>query len=619
MENTDLRGALLEKANALPLTPGVYIMRDAGGKVIYVGKSRKLKNRVSQYFRNGEKSFKTARMVSKVASFDYFLCDTEIEALSLENTLIKQHTPRYNIRLKDAKSYPYIKITDGMYPRLVFTRKRESDKGKYFGPYSGVSVAGTVLRTLQKTLALPTCKRQFPKDIGKERPCLYYQLGQCCGVCTGRVGVEEYGERIRLAADILRGNSAAARRRITAEMSAAAEAEQFERAAALRDTLFSLEKLSQKQRVVASPDAAEDIFGFYRGETLSAMSVFYVREGALIDKTETVFGVDELLDEEESLAAFIYAHYRGRAELPPRVLLSFPLPAEELQALGESLCEMAGRRVQIYTPERGDLRTLCELAVSNAGEFVAAHLRENEKSDKTLVRLAELLALEVLPERIESYDISNFGAEHKTCGMIVWEKGSFKRADYRTFHIKNVEGTDDYASMREALARRFAHLGEGEESFGAMPDLILLDGGRSHVGLVRRLCEEMGVAIPVFGMVKDDYHKTRALCTDSEELSIAGDQAVFTLIYRIQEEVHRFSVERMSAAKRSTLRHSSLEKIPGVGAAKAKILLKHFGGLAAVKGADQKALAAAPGIGPVLADVIYNYFHKSKGREADAE
>ncbi|MBO7342349.1 MAG: GIY-YIG nuclease family protein, partial [Clostridia bacterium] len=262
MSETSRLARLLDKANSLPLSPGVYLMRDESGKVIYVGKSRKLKNRVSQYFRGGDKSYKTARMVSRVAEFDYFLCDTEIEALALENTLIKQYSPRYNIRLKDAKSYPYIKITDELYPRLIFTRSRVADKGRYFGPYSGATVAGSVIRTLNKTLGLPTCKRQFPRDIGRERPCLYYQLGQCCGVCTGGVTPEAYRERIRCAADVLRGNSAATRRRIREEMNVAAENEEFEKAAALRDTLFALENLSEKQKVVASPDTAEDVFGF---------------------------------------------------------------------------------------------------------------------------------------------------------------------------------------------------------------------------------------------------------------------------------------------------------------------------------------------------------------------
>lgn len=609
MTNEETKKKLLEKANGLPLCPGVYLMRDKQGKIIYVGKSRKLKNRVSQYFHNGEKTVKTARMVAGIAAFDYFLCDTEIEALALENTLIKQYTPKYNIRLKDAKSYPYVKITNEAYPRLVFTRQRLSDKGQYFGPYSGVSVAGAVLRSISHLLRLPTCKRQFPRDIGKERPCLYYQLGQCCGVCTGRVSEAEYAPLVRRAAEILRGNTAAVRRELGAEMTRAAEKEQFEKAAVLRDTLSALEKLSQKQKVVAAPDTAEDVFGFYRDDETAAMAVFYVRDGALIDKQETIFSPEELIEEKESLVSYVYDHYRRRSDLPPRVLLSFSLDEEDRFVLSASLSALAGHRVEIHTPERGELRTLCELAVTNAKEKAEKEKIARGTLDDTLVRLGALLHLEAIPDRIESYDISNFGKEHKTCGMIVLTGGKFDKGEYRLFRIREVARTDDYASMREALSRRFDHLKDEKGSFSRLPDLILLDGGKTHVAAIRALAEERGITVPIFGMVKDDFHKTRALCTDAEEISIAKDQAVFSLIYRIQEEVHRFSIRRMSEAKTRTISHSSLESISGVGPAKAKVVLAHFGGLAAVRRADLDALKQAPGIGPTLAETIYRHFH----------
>lgn len=614
MQSEETRRRLLEKAGKLPLTPGVYLMRDGAGKIIYVGKSRKLKNRVSQYFQNSAKNIKTARMVSLVADFDYFLCDTEMEALTLENTLIKQHTPKYNIRLKDAKSYPYLKITNEPYPRILFTRTRASDKAHYFGPYSGVSVAGSVLRTLEKTLRLPTCNRRFPRDIGKERPCLYYRMGQCCGVCTGQISEEEYKNRIALAAEILRGNTAGVRREVRAEMEAAAEAELFEKAAALRDTLFALEKLSEKQTVVASPEVSEDVFGLYRGENIAVMAVFYVRGGALVDKAETVFGENEILTD-EALVSFLYDHYRRRDDVPTKVLLSFPLEDEDAELLTHTLSDIAGRKVTLHTPERGALKTLCELAVSNAGERAASVLREEKKENELLARLASALALEALPERIESYDISNFGAEHKTCGMIVVENGKFRKSDYRTFRIKNVEGTDDYACMREAIERRFSHLDDAQGAFSVLPDLILLDGGVTHVATVRQVLFQMGISVPVFGMVKDDFHKTRALCDEEGEISIARDRALFTFIYGIQEEVHRYSVRRMSGAKEKTLRTSSLEKIPGVGKEKAHALLRHFGGLSGVKNADEDALAGAPGIGAGLAKTIYAYFHGKGGED----
>ncbi|MBE6629843.1 MAG: excinuclease ABC subunit UvrC [Ruminococcaceae bacterium] len=613
MQTQEERKRLLQKANELPLCPGVYIMKNREGRVIYVGKSRKLKNRVSQYFQNSHKGYKTERMVSQVADFEYFLCDTEMEALTLENTLIKQHTPKYNIRLKDAKSYPYIKITAEPYPRLQFTRTRQKDKGRYFGPYSGASVAGGVIRTLEKALGLPTCNRRFPRDIGKERPCLYHQLGQCCAPCTGKVSEEEYAELIQCATEILRGNSAAAEAAVREKMEHAAMEERFEAAAIYRDRLFALQKLSQKQKVVASPDTAEDIFGFYRDDYGAAMVVFYVRGGALLDKYEVVFGNDQITDS-EALISFVFDHYRTRPDIPPRVLLSFEAQDEDVEPLAALLSEAAGRKVQVYPPQRGERKKLCELAVQNAAEKLAATRRETEKNDDAMIRLASLLALEVVPNRIESYDISNFGNEYKTCGMIVWEDGKFARSEYRTFRIRDIEGTDDYASMREALSRRLAHLQDAEGSFAKMPDLILLDGGAAHVGVIRRLLEEMELSIPVFGMVKDDFHKTRALCSEHEEISIATDRALFTVIYRIQEEVHRYSVKRMSDAKRGSLRTSALEKIPGVGSAKAKCLLSHFGGLAPLKRASEEQIAAAPGIGPVLARAVYAHFHK-QGKE----
>ena len=608
------REALLKKANELPFTPGVYIMKNAEGRVIYVGKSRKLKARVSQYFQNSPKAYKTERMCAQVADFDYFLCSTEMEALALENTLIKQYSPRYNIKLKDAKSYPYIKITAEPYPRLRFTRTRAADKAQYFGPYSGSSVVNGVLHTLQKTLKLPTCNRQCPRDIGKERPCLYHQLGQCCAPCTGKVSEADYAELIRLATEILRGNTAEMIRGERGRMEAAAEAELYEKAAAHRDRMFALEKLSQKQKVLAAPDTNEDIFGYYADDYGAAMAVFYVRNGALVDKREYVFGNDEILDE-DSLVSFVFEHYRLREEIPTHVLLSFEVSEEELAPLAELLREAAGHRVQIAQPQRGERRARCELAVKNAGEHLAAIRRESEKSDDALVRLASMLALEVVPSRIESYDISNFGAEHKTCGMIVMVDGKFQKSDYRTFHIKDVEGTDDYASMREAISRRIAHFSDQTGAFSLRPDLILLDGGATHVATVRALLSERGEEIPVFGMVKDEFHKTRALCTEHEEISIAQDRGVFTLIYRIQEEVHRYAIRQMSDAKRKTLRTSSLESISGVGQKKAKLLLSHFGGLAAIKRATREELSNAPGIGPVLAEVIYQHFHAAKEEE----
>ena len=601
---------LLEKANGLPLRPGVYIMKNAAGSVIYVGKSRKLKNRVSQYFQNSEKNIKTANMVRQVKDFDYYVCDTEIEALSLENTLIKQYSPKYNIRLKDAKSYPYIKITDGEFPRLVMTRKRQSDGGKYYGPYSGTATVYSVINTLSAVLGLPTCKRSFPKDIGKERPCLYYQMKKCCGVCTGNVGAEEYSEKIRFASDVLRGNTASVKNELTEKMYEAAESERFEAAARYRDTLAALDRLGQKQKVVAAPGTEHDIIALYNDDVCSCVSVFYIRDGAVSDKSEYVFGKDRIVDE-SNIAAFICELYRVREYIPKSILLSFEMEDEETETVAEYLSGLAERRVNIRTPERGEMKTLCDMVRDNAAEKAKVYRSEAEKDEGVLLRLMELLGLEVYPERIEAYDISNFGHEHITAGMIVSEGGKLKKADYRSFKIKSVtDGTDDYQSMREALSRRLAHLDDEEGSFAALPDLILLDGGRGHVSVVRELLAEMGLDIAVFGMVKDDFHKTRALCTDSEEISIARENSVFVFIYKLQEEVHRFTVSKMSNAKSKTLTKSSLTKIKGIGDAKAKALLKEFGGYAAVKKASVDELCAVKGISRADAENIVEYFMK---------
>ena len=612
MESIDIMARLLEKANTLPMRPGVYIMKNAAGSVIYVGKAKKLKNRVTQYFRNGDKNTKTAMMVSMVRDFEYYLCDTEIEALTLENTLIKQYTPKYNIRLKDAKSYPYIKITNEEYPRLVMTRKRDDDKCKYFGPYSGTSTVFSVINTLSAALGLPTCKRKFPKDIGKERPCLYYQINRCVGVCTGNVGRDEYMQKINHASDILRGKTVGVKRELTEKMLEYADDEKYELAAKCRDTIEALERLSQKQKVVASPGVEYDIIGLHTDDVSSAICVFYIRDGALIDRSEYAFGADSILDE-ENISAFICEHYKVREYIPREILLSFKLDDEERELVANYLSSLCGRKVSLRSPERGDMKTLSDMARDNACERAKIYKMQTEKDESVLYRLAHLLRLESYPERIECYDISNIGKEHITAGMIVTEGTSFKKSDYRYFKIKTVEGkTDDYASMREALSRRFAHLEDDEGSFSEYPDLILLDGGRAHVSVVRAILSDMGIDVPVFGMVKDDYHKTRALCSDSEEISIAKENALFMFIYKLQEEVHRFTVSRMDSAKRKTMTKSTLTNIKGIGESKARALMSHFGSITAIKNADVKELLKVKGISEANAYSIIEYYKKKE-------
>lgn len=612
----DRMSELLRKALELPMTPGVYIMHDSSDRVIYVGKSRHLHDRVSQYFKPTEKNVKTARMVASVAWFEVIHCDTEIEALTLENTLIKQYSPRYNIKLKDAKSYPYIKITKGDYPRLVMSRKRLDDGAGYFGPYSGTATVFSVIALVNKAFGLPSCRRRFPEDIGKTRPCLYYQMGQCCGVCTGNVKKDTYGELIDSAAEILRGNTAKVRKTLEERMLRYAEDEQYEAAAKCRDTISALEKLSQKQKVVASPDTDQDVVNFYSDDFGTVLCLLRIRGGALNDKLEFTIGSDTIADDQAFLS-LLFDHYTVSEDIPARVLLGFDMSDEDRESLSGKLSDMAGKKIPVSVALRGDNRKLCVLAGENARQAAIRIRTETERNGNAAVRLAELLALEVVPDRIEAYDISNIGSEHITAGMIVSEGGKFVKKDYRVFSVKSTDGADDYGSLRETLRRRLSYLVPGAEasgSFAVTPDLILLDGGIQHLSTAYSVMDELGVYVPCAGMVKDDFHKTRALVTSDGEVSIAKEREVFVMIYKIQEEVHRFTVSKMSSAKQKTVRTSSLEKISGIGPAKAKALLAHFGGLAKIRTATAEELRLVKGISTSDAENIRRYFDTEKAK-----
>ncbi len=606
---------LLAKANSLPLRPGVYIMKNASGEVIYVGKSRKLKNRVSQYFQNSQKDRKTAKMVAAVQDFDFFLCDTEMEALTLENVLIKEHYPRYNINLKDSKSYPYIKVTTAEeYPRLVVTRTRAADRAKYFGPYSGASIAYNIVDTLCKTLGIPNCKRSFPRDIGKERPCVYYQIGQCMGTCRKGSGKEEYDAAVSAALRVLGGDFALAKDELEKRMFHYAEQENFEAAAKCRDSIAALEKITERQKVVSSPKAEQDVVALYSDEMCSVISVFYVRGGMLVDKSEFVFSADEILTDAD-IPSFLCGLYSTREYIPREVLLYNEADEESNEALAALLSEKAGRKISVHRPMRGELKKLCEMVHDNAKEKAAKFAQSSERDNKMLGKLAALLALPNPPKRIEAYDISNLGKEHITAGMIVAENGKLKKKDYRSFSIRTTDGIDDYGAMREALTRRLTHLADAEGSFATPPDLILLDGGAGHVGTVRTLLQELGISIPVYGMVKDEHHKTRALTDGQHDISIAREQSVFVFVYSLQEEVHRYAVSRMDSAKRKTLKHSVLEEISGIGPVKAKKYLKAAGSITALKNADIGKLAEW-GVPQKDAAAIISYFQKKQEKKA---
>lgn len=606
---------LRKKAALLPKTPGVYIMENREGKVIYVGKSRALKNRVSSYF-HGSHNVKTDKMVSHVADFRYITCDTEMEALVLENNLIKQYTPKYNILLKDAKSYPYIKVTTHEdYPRVVMTRKR-SEKGTFFGPYSGAGTVSTVIGTIERTLGLPSCKKKFPEDIGKGRPCVYRQIGRCCGLCAGDVSRDEYGELIKCAIQLLRGNTEEVEASLIKRMMEAAEDERFEEAARCRDSIQALKKLGEKQKTQLSPDTECDIVALSSHEGCDCAAVIYIRGGMICDSEYFMFGADEITgadnDEGESpFVSFLVNLYCAREYIPKEILLSFEMSEEDKSAVSQYLSDRAGHKVSLRTPQRGEGRKLCLMAERDAVEHSRTRRKREDTDEKLLVSLATALGLEVVPERIEAYDISNLGSEHITAGMIVSEKAKLKKSDYRYFRIRGNDAPDDYGAMRETITRRLSHLcDENDSSFSKMPDLILLDGGATHVGVVREIMRDAGYDIPVFGMVKDDHHKTRTLVTDTEELSIARDPELFRFIYKLQEEVHRFTVARMTDAKRKTMKTSSLEKIKGIGPAKAKKLLTTFGTVTALKEATAGEIRERAKVSEKEAEAVYAYFHK---------
>lgn len=610
MVNSEYAARLREKAAALPLSPGVYIMKDKGGKVIYVGKSRALKNRVSQYFHeNAGHGPKTEMMTSHIHDFDYILCDTEIEALTLENSLIKLYHPRYNIKLKDDKSYPYLKATVGEeFPRFLMTRKRESEKAKYFGPYTSTATVYGIISALQKTFGLPSCKKHFPKDRGRVKNCVYRQLG-CIAPCDPEVSPEAYREAFMQAVSFLSGNYEAIIRSLTEKMEFAAENLAFEAAAAYRDRIRSVQKLEEKQKVVASPDTERDIIAWHVGDPVSAICVFYIRSGKLIDTELFYFSGGEILDS-SAIVSFMLELYTRREYIPKEINPADILTPEDAEVLTALLTEKAGYKVSVRTPFKGETRRLCDMARENAAMRSLEYAKSSEKSEKSLVRLASLCGLETIPERIEAFDISNFGDEAITAGMVVYENAKPKKSDYRLFSIRSTEHRDDYTSMREAVSRHAAHLAdEGTK----IPDLILIDGGENHRNIAVQALQEAGYPdIPVFGMVKDEYHKTRALVGEMGEISIASEQSVYTLIYNIQEEVHRFTISKMSNKKRKTQKISSLEDIEGIGKARAQALLTHFGGLAGVKKASSEELQAIRGVTPEIAENIIHHFKNQK-------
>lgn len=598
---------LKDKAHALPLKPGVYIMQDKSNTVIYVGKAKALKNRVSQYFADlVSHTEKTRAMVGQVDHFDVIVADSEFEALVLESSLIKRHQPRYNIVLKDDKGYPYIRLDiKSEYPRFTVVHKVEEDRARYFGPYGGRGSTFEIIDALRAALRLPTCNRQFPRDIGKGRPCLNYHMGQCDGYCRAEMDQSRYREAIDQAVRLLEGQFKEVGEELTAEMALAAEELRFERAAALRDRYRAIELLGKRQKVVAGNLADTDVVGFFRGTAKSCFVVLHYVEGDLAAKDWDLMETPMEEDQAEVVSALLERYYGPKGHLPKQILL--PCEIEDEVPLTRMLSERSGHRVTFVTPQRGAKADLIKLANTNAAEEVARWTTKEERQSKLLELLQKMLGLSAPPMRMESYDISNQGADDIVASMVVYHNARPLKRDYRRFKLKDMDGPDDYAAMEQVLTRRFRRYLDEDEKFGEKPDVLLIDGGENHAKVAVGVLEDLGLAIPVFGMVKDDRHRTRALVTPQGlEIGIQQNQAVFSLIGQIQEETHRFAIEFHRQQQSQRVKGSVLDKIPGVGEKRRAELLKHFKSVKNIKGATLAELEEA--VPKNTAKAVYEFF-----------
>ena len=605
------REELKNKANDLPLSPGVNLMMDKSGKVIYVGKAKKLKNRVTQYFQSGSQhNAKTRAMVSQVDKFDTIFVSSEFEALVLENSLIKRHMPRYNILLKDDKGYPFVRMTQGDYPRFELVNRMAEDGGRYFGPFGGRKETRQAIDAVCTALKLPTCRRRFPRDIDAERPCLNYHMGRCDGFCQSRMSGEEYRRRMELAAHVLEGKGKQLIRDLTAEMEAEAEGLRFERAAMLRDRINALSALSKRQTVIAGICADTDVWGIYRGEGKCCYAVLHVEEGQLTGRETELFSIHNGEDEGEMLAAITAQYYLPRAILPREILL--PADSGDCEELTEVLTRRAGRRVWVHVPQRGEKAELLAMARRNAMQEAERATTTQDRADYTLELLAKMTGLPQPPKRLESFDISNTGASDIVASMVVYSGVRPLKSAYRRFRIKELAGRPaDDASMPEVLRRRLRHAADGDEKFLPLPDAFLIDGGVAHTQAVRQVAEEFGCTVPIFGMVKDERHRTRALVTpDGREIGIAGQQAVFALIGQIQEETHRFAITYHHERHGKSALHSALDDIPGIGPKRREALRKRFGSLKAIRSATVEELEAV--VPKSTARTVWDHFHSSQ-------
>ena len=604
---------LREKANDLPLLPGVYLMMDKTGKVIYVGKAKKLKNRVSQYFQDSAShTVKTRQMVSQVDHFDTIFVSSEFEALVLENSLIKRHSPKYNILLKDDKGYPFVRLSREAYPRFSMVNRCADDGAKYFGPFGGRFETRQALDAVCTALRLPTCSRKFPRDIGAERPCLNFHMGRCDGFCRSEMTAEEYDRRIRQACQLLEGKSKQLLREMTAEMEAEAEALRFEQAAALRDRINAIAALGKKQTVIAGLCADTDIWGICRGAGKCCYAILHMENGNLAGRETELFTAPMEESEAEMLSALTAQYYLPRAILPHEILL--PMDTGDCENLSEVLTKRAGHKVWVHVPQRGEKADLRTMAQRNAAEEAERATTAEERVAHTLALLGKMLDLPAPPKRMESFDISNTGKSDIVASMVVYSGTRPLKSAYRRFRIQSLDGhPDDYASMQEVLRRRLQRAADGDEKFLPLPDVFLIDGGETHARAAQAVAGEFAVQVPIFGMVKDDRHRTRALVTpEGREIGIVNNQAVFSLIGQIQEETHRFAITYHHESHTKSAMKSALDDIPGVGPKRREALRKHFGTIKAIKEADVETLAAV--VPRSAAEAVYRHFHSEQGK-----
>ena len=615
-----------EELKKLPDKPGVYIMHDKNDTIIYVGKAIILKNRVRSYFReSANHSPKIAKMVSLVERFEYIVTDSELEALVLENNLIKEHRPKYNTMLKDDKTYPYIKVTvSDVYPRILFSREMKKDKSKYFGPYTSAAAVKDTIELINKLYKLRTCNRKLPKDAGKERPCLNYHIHQCKAPCQNFVTPEEYKKQVEEALEFLNGNYGKILKDLQQKMETASENLEFEEAASYRDLINSVKQVAQKQKITDSEGEDRDVIALAKDEQDAVVQVFFVRSGRLIGREHFYMTNVSEDAERQILTSFVKQFYAGTPFIPKELLIQEELEEEEI--ITEWLSKKRGSKVKLRFPKKGTKERLVDLAARNA-QMVLSQDKERIKREEgrtigAVKEIAELLGMEKIV-RMEAFDISNISGFENVGSMVVYEKGKPKKSDYRKFKIKSVSGPDDYGCMREVLTRRFVHGMEEskelkekniEEQFGSFtrfPDLLLMDGGKGQVNIALQVLEELKLNIPVCGMVKDDNHRTRGLYYNNEEIPIDKHSEGFKLITRVQDEAHRFAIEYHRSLRSKEQVHSVLDDIPGIGAARRKALMKAFMNLGDIKEASIEELAGIPNIPYNVAEEIYSFFHGS--------